>query len=112
MGKFAYNNVKNASNNHIQFQLNCGYYLRVFFKKDTNSCSCSKIADKLAAKLQKLLAACCENLHHAEKLQKQAYNKGVMPENYAFNNKIWLNSKYINTKYNQIKSKYIKTKQN
>ena len=41
---------------------------------------------------------CLENLHHAQNLQKQAYNKGVKPKNYASVDKVWLNSKYLKIK--------------
>ena len=62
---FAYNNAKNASTAHTPFELNCGYYPYVFFKKDTNPRSWSKTADELSVELQELMAVCCENLHHA-----------------------------------------------
>ena len=42
-----------------------------------------------------------KNLHYAQKLQKQAYNKGVKPKSYAPSDKIWLNNKYIKTKQNR-----------
>ena len=41
---------------------------------------------------------CYKNLHHAHDLQKQANDKGVKPRSYAFDEKIWLNSKYIKSK--------------
>ena len=44
---------------------------------------------------------CQENLHHAQELPKQAHDKGVKPRSYALSDKVWLNSKYIKTKYNQ-----------
>ena len=47
------------------------------------------------------MTVCRENLYHAQELQKQGYNKGVKPRNYAPGDIIWLNSKYINTKQNQ-----------
>ena len=72
MAKFAYNNAKNSSTGHILFKLNSGYYPHVFFKEDTNFCSQSKSVNKLSAKLQDLMTVCQENLHHAQKLQKQA----------------------------------------
>ena len=65
------------------FELNCAYYPVMPYKKDVNPCSKSK-----------------NNLHHTQKLQKQAYNKGVKPRSYASGNKVWLNSKYIKTKQN------------
>lgn len=41
-----------------------------------------------------------KNFYHTTKLQKQAYDKAIKLKNYAFNNKIWLNYKYIQTKQN------------
>ena len=57
----------------------------------------SKLADKLSAELRELMFICWEKLHHAQKLQKQAHNKGVKPKNYASGDKVWLNNKYIQT---------------
>ena len=101
MAEFAYNNAEIVSTGHTPFELNCGYHLCVSFEKDTNSCSQSKTADKLLAKLQKLMTVCRENLHHAQELQKWAHNKGVKPKSYAPGDKVWLNSKYIKTKQNR-----------
>ena len=42
-----------------------------------------------------------KNLPHAQKMPKQAYDKGIKPKSYAFGRKIWLNSKYTKTKYNR-----------
>lgn len=42
-----------------------------------------------------------KNLYHAQKLQKQAYDKSIKPKTYAFDDKIWSNSKYIKTKQNE-----------
>ena len=47
------------------------------------------------------MTVCLENLHHAQKLQKRAHNKGVKPTSYASGDKVWLNSKYIKTKSNR-----------
>ena len=47
------------------------------------------------------MTVCQENLHHAQELQKQAYDNGVKLKGYASGNKVWLNSKYIKTKQNQ-----------
>ena len=101
MAEFAYNNAKNANTSHTPFELNCDYHLRVFFEEATDPCSRSKTANKLSAELQKLMTICQENFYHAQKLQKQAHDKGVKPRNYAFNIKVWLNSKYIKTKQNR-----------
>ena len=44
---------------------------------------------------------CWENFHHAQELQKRAYNKDVKSRSYAHSNKVWLNSKYIKSKQNR-----------
>ena len=99
--EFAYNNAKNASTGHMPFELNYGYHLRVSFEEDTNLCSRSKTAKELSSKLRDLMTVCWKNFYHAQKLQKQAHNKGVKPRNYAPSDKVWLNSKYIKTKQNR-----------
>ena len=101
MAQFAYNNAKNASTGHMPFELNCGYHPCVSFEENTDSRSQSKTAKKLSSKLRKLMNICRENLHHAQELQKQAYNKGVEPRSYAPGDKVWLNSKYIKTNQNR-----------
>ena len=98
MTEFAYNNAKNASTGHTLFELNCGYHPRMSYEDDVNSCSRFKIADELSAELRKLMIVCRENLHHAQELQKRAYDKGVKPRSYAPGDKVWLNTKYIKTK--------------
>ena len=47
------------------------------------------------------MTVCQENLHHAQKLQKQAHNKSVKPRKYVLSNKVWLNNKYIKAKQKQ-----------
>ena len=71
------------------------------YEKNIDPRSKSKLADELSAELQKLMTICRQNLHHAQKLQKWAYNKGVKPKNYTLDDKVWLNSKYLKTKQNQ-----------
>lgn len=44
------------------------------------------------------MIVCQKKLYYTKKLQKQAKNKDVKPRNYTFNNKIWLNGKFIKTK--------------
>ena len=66
-----------------------------------------KSVNKLSAELRELIIVCQENFYYAQEIQKRAYNKGVKPKSYALNDKIWLNSKYIKTKYNQkLKAKF------
>ena len=100
MAEFAYNNTKNASTGHTPFELNCDYHPQMSYKEDVDPRSRPKSADKLSAKLKKLMIVCQENLQHAQELQKQAYNKGVKPRSYVPGEKVWLNSKYIKTKRN------------
>ena len=47
-----------------------------------------------------MMVICQQNFYHAQKLQKQAHNKKVKPQNYAPAKKVWLNSKYLKTKRN------------
>ena len=101
MAKFAYNNAENVSTGHTLFELNCGYHFRISYEEDINARYKSNSADKFWMELRKLMTVCRENLHHAQELQKQAYNKAMKPKGYAFDNKVWLNSKYIKTKRNQ-----------
>ena len=65
IAEFAYNNAKNASIGHTPFELNCGYYPCVFFKKDTDPCFRSKTAKELSSKLRELMIVCWKNLNHA-----------------------------------------------
>ena len=46
--EFAYNNAKNASTGHILFELYCGYYSWVIYKKDLDPRSKSKTAEELS----------------------------------------------------------------
>lgn len=48
MTELVYNNAKNAGIYYMLFKLNCGYYLRVSYKKDFDPCSKFKLANKLA----------------------------------------------------------------
>ena len=98
MAEFAYNNAKNASTGHTPFELNCGYHPRMSYEEEVDLRSKSKSADELSAELRELMIVCQENLHHAQELQKRAYDKGVKPRSYTLGDKVWLNSKYIKTK--------------
>ena len=101
MVEFAYNNAKNASTDHTSFKLNCGYHPRMSYKEKVDPRSKSKSAEELSAELRKLIIVCRENLHHAQKLQKRAHDKGVKPRSYTPGDNVWLNSKYIKTKQNR-----------
>ena len=101
MAKFAYNNAKNASTSHTLFGLNCSYYPRVSFEEDIDPCSGSRSPNKLVEELKELIEVCCQNIFHAQELQKRAHNKRVKSCSYAPGEKVWLNSKYIKTKKNK-----------
>ena len=101
IAEFAYNNAKNLSTGHKSFELNYGYHPCILFEEDINPCSWLKSADVLLAKQQDLMSVCWDNLYHAQELQKQAHDQGVKPKSYASSNKVWLNKKYIKTKYNR-----------
>ena len=68
MAEFAHNNAKHASMGYTPFELNCGYHLCVSYKEDVDPRSRSKAADELTEELRNLMAACRENLQHAQKL--------------------------------------------
>ncbi len=107
MAEFAHNNAKNASIGYTPFKLNCGYYPRVSFKEDVDPCSRSRSANKLAKEPRELMEVYCQNLLHAQELQKKVHNKGVKSCSYAPGKKVWLNSKYIKTKRNKkLESKF------
>ena len=107
IAEFAYKNAKNHSIGHMSFKLNCDYHLCISFEENTDPCSWSKSANEWSAELQDLMTVCRENLYHSQKLQKQAYNKGVKPRSYAPDDKVWLNNKYIKIKCNwKLKAKF------
>ena len=57
--------------------------------------------------MKKLMIVCQENIHHAQKFQKQADNQSVKFWSYVFGDKVWLNSKYMKTKHNlRLKAKF------
>ncbi len=107
MAEFAYNNAKNASTSHTLIELNCGYHPKVSFKEDVNPSSRSHSANELGEELRELMEVCCQNLLHAQELQKRTHDKGVKSRSYAPGEKVWLNSKYITTKRNKkLESKF------
>ena len=109
MAEFAYNNAKNANTDHTSFELNYDYYSWMLYEEKVNPNSQSKSADKLSEKLKELIIVCCKNLYFIQKLQKLAYDKGIKPWNYALGKKIWLNNKYIKTKWNcKLEAKFLR----
>ena len=70
MVEFAYNNAKHASTQYTSFELNCEYYPCVSYKEDVDHRSRLKAADELTEELRNLIAACKENLQHAQELEK------------------------------------------
>ena len=101
MAEFTYNNAKYTSTGYTPFELNCRYHPRVSYKEDLDPRSRSKLANELTEELRNLMTACRENLQHVQELQKRAYNKGTKSRSYTPSEKVWLNSKYIKTKYNR-----------
>ena len=88
MAEFACNNVKNVSNGHTLFELNCGYHLYMSYKENIDLCSKSKSAEELLDELQKHMLICRENLNYAQKLQKQAHNRSTKLRSYAPDDKV------------------------
>lgn len=70
------------------YKLNESYYPHMFFEKNTNFYSYFNITKKLAVKVYKLLIFYFQNFYHAQKLEKQVFNKGVKPKSYALNDKV------------------------
>ncbi len=107
MVEFLYNNAKNASIGHNSFELNCGYHPRVSFEEDVDLRLRSRSANELAEEMRELMEVCCQNLLHAQELQKRAHDKGLKSRSYAAGEKVWLISKYIKTKRNKkLESKF------
>ena len=100
IAKFAYNNAKNISTGHRLLEINCNYHLRISYKEDIDPRSRSKSANKLSIEFRELMSLCRKNLHYAQELQKRAHDKAVKPRSYALSDKVWLNSKYNQTKQN------------
>ena len=88
MADFAYNNAKIASSGYTSFELNFGYHPRMLYKDNVDSRSKSKSADNLSMELRELIIICRENLHHTQKFQKWANDKGVKHKSYAPNDKV------------------------
>ncbi len=89
MAEFAYNNAQNASTGHTPFELNCSYHPRVSFEEDVDPHSRSRSANELAKELRELMEVCCQNLLHAQELQKKAHDKGVKSRSYTLGKKVW-----------------------
>ncbi len=100
MAEFAGNNAKNASMGHTPFELNCGFHPQASYEEDIDLHSQSRSVVKLVTKLKELMAIYRENIQYAQELQKQYYNKHAKLISYALGNKVWLNNKYIKTKWN------------
>ena len=64
MAEFIYKNAKNTSIGHILFKLNYSYYPKVLFKKNINSHSISRFANKQIEELKELIEVCCQILLH------------------------------------------------
>ena len=110
MAEFACNNSKNTGIGHMLFELNCVYHPRVSFQKNVNSRTRFCSTNKLAEEEKELIEVCCQNLLHAQKLQKRAYDKKIKNCSYTLDKKVWLNSKYIKTmrNYKKLKSKFFR----
>lgn len=65
MTDFVYNNAKNASTRHTQFELNCNFYPQVLFREDINPHPRLRSAIKPANELNELMEILCQNLFHA-----------------------------------------------
>lgn len=77
MIEFVYNNTKNINTDHISFNLNCSYHPYISFKDTIYFYLNFYLANKLAKELRDIMSACQPNLFYAQKIQKQAHDKGV-----------------------------------
>ncbi len=100
MIEFAYNNAKNASTGHTPFKLTCSFHPQTSYKEDVDPRSLLKSTDKLAIKLRELMIVCRKNLQHAQELHKWYHDKHAKPRSYIPGNKVCLNNKYNETKWN------------
>ena len=92
IAEFIYNNTKNANTGYILFKFTYGYHIKVLFEEDVNSYSRSCSTNKLAKEIRELIKVCCQNLLHAQELQKKAYDQRVKSCSYTLGKKVWLNS--------------------
>lgn len=53
----------------------------MLYKNQVDFGSKSKLADKLLAKLKKLIIICQKKLYYIEKFQKYSHNKNIEPKN-------------------------------
>ena len=77
MVEFVYNSFKNASISHIPFELNYSYHSRISFEDKCNTYFRSSSAKRQVVELRELMNICCQNVLHAQDIQKQAYDKRV-----------------------------------
>ena len=88
IAEFAYNNAKNVNTGHTFFKFNCDFHPKISFKDNVNSRFRSHSVNKLAKELRKLMDIYQQNLLHAQKLQKNAHDKGVKSRTYALGEKV------------------------
>lgn len=67
--KFTYNNTKNASIDHIIFELNCEYYSHIFYKKNLDLCSKLNIAKTIFQTLKSNSCLYLKPLPHIKTLK-------------------------------------------
>lgn len=72
IARFTYNNTKNINITYIFFELNYGYHLYIFCKKNINFYSKSISINRLLTKLQELITIYRENIYCFQEFQKQA----------------------------------------
>lgn len=78
----------NANISYTSFEPNYNYYPHISFKDKVNFHTKSRLTNKLAKKLKELMSICQQILFHAQKLQKQAYDKRVKPCSYTPDDKV------------------------
>lgn len=62
---------------YTTFELNCGYYFKISYKKDINLRSQSKKVDELLRKLHDQIMFYYKNFSHTQKLQQKVNDKNI-----------------------------------
>lgn len=66
IAKFIYNSVKNNSNRYISSKPNHNFYPYIWFKKNMNPLSKSKLVDQLANKIKFFISVYKKNFYYAQ----------------------------------------------
>lgn len=80
---------------HTCFDINCGYHLKISYKKNVDPYSKSRSLDKVATVIHKLIFVYKDNLQYIQKPQKRFYDQDAKQQSDAPSLKVWPNMKSI-----------------